>query len=207
MDLPAIVQRFEVEHVPIGGPVFDFAKLDWLNGRYIRERLDPAIVRGARARVGDFARALDAHRRARGAAHRAVERSGPAAGLSFLRTAGIDARSLCESAKLDAPRCAARLRMRLTEFDALAGVERFGDRGCDQRGLRHALGQEAARRRASVLRRDHRQPDVDSALRFDGVAWARPRSRTVAQRARGARHAQQTRAEEWEPLQSPEAAV
>jgi|SRR5580700_2521 glutamyl-tRNA synthetase len=41
MDLPALVGRFEIEHVPIGGPVFDVAKLDWLNGRYIRERLDP----------------------------------------------------------------------------------------------------------------------------------------------------------------------
>lgn len=44
MDLPTIVRRFEVEHVPTGGPVFDLAKLDWLNGRYIRERLDPATL-------------------------------------------------------------------------------------------------------------------------------------------------------------------
>jgi glutamyl-tRNA synthetase len=42
MDLTTIVRRFQVEHVPISGPVFDVAKLDWLNGRYIRERLDPA---------------------------------------------------------------------------------------------------------------------------------------------------------------------
>ncbi|MBV8490588.1 MAG: glutamate--tRNA ligase [Candidatus Eremiobacteraeota bacterium] len=41
MDLTKLVQRFEVEHVPVGGPVFDVAKLDWLNGRYIREKLDP----------------------------------------------------------------------------------------------------------------------------------------------------------------------
>jgi glutamyl-tRNA synthetase len=41
MDLPTLVERFELEHVPIGGPVFDVAKLDWLNGRYLRERLDP----------------------------------------------------------------------------------------------------------------------------------------------------------------------
>ncbi|HVR47874.1 MAG TPA: glutamate--tRNA ligase [Candidatus Binatia bacterium] len=41
MDLPAIVRRFEIEHIPTGGPVFDLAKLGWLNGRYIRERLDP----------------------------------------------------------------------------------------------------------------------------------------------------------------------
>jgi glutamyl-tRNA synthetase len=40
MDLAAIVKRFELEHVPVGGPVFDVAKLDWLNARYIRERHD-----------------------------------------------------------------------------------------------------------------------------------------------------------------------
>ncbi|MBV8636924.1 MAG: glutamate--tRNA ligase [Candidatus Eremiobacteraeota bacterium] len=41
MLLPDMVQRFSLEHIPLGGPVFDVAKLDWLNGRYIRERLDP----------------------------------------------------------------------------------------------------------------------------------------------------------------------
>src|SRR5581483_7734604 len=38
MDLPLMTQRFAVEHVSLGGPVFDVPKLDWLNGRYIRER-------------------------------------------------------------------------------------------------------------------------------------------------------------------------
>ncbi|HTU81542.1 MAG TPA: glutamate--tRNA ligase [Candidatus Acidoferrales bacterium] len=42
MDLHRLVERFDVAHVPTGGPVFDVAKLDWLNGRYLRERLDPA---------------------------------------------------------------------------------------------------------------------------------------------------------------------
>jgi glutamyl-tRNA synthetase len=36
-DLAALIARFDIEHVPLGGPVFDTAKLDWLNGRYIRE--------------------------------------------------------------------------------------------------------------------------------------------------------------------------
>jgi glutamyl-tRNA synthetase len=40
MDLPAMVERFKLEHVSVGGPVFDVAKLDWLNGRYLREKLD-----------------------------------------------------------------------------------------------------------------------------------------------------------------------
>jgi glutamyl-tRNA synthetase len=41
MSLAQMVQRFNVEHVPLGGPVFDVQKLDWLNGRYLRERLGP----------------------------------------------------------------------------------------------------------------------------------------------------------------------
>jgi glutamyl-tRNA synthetase len=36
-----MVERFDAEHVPIGGPIFDTAKLDWINGRYLRERLTP----------------------------------------------------------------------------------------------------------------------------------------------------------------------
>jgi len=42
MDLAEMVRRFDPDAVPVGGPVFDVHKLDWLNGRYLRERLDPA---------------------------------------------------------------------------------------------------------------------------------------------------------------------
>jgi glutamyl-tRNA synthetase len=41
-DLATMVERFDAAHIPMGGPVFDVAKLDWLNGRYLRERLDAA---------------------------------------------------------------------------------------------------------------------------------------------------------------------
>jgi glutamyl-tRNA synthetase len=40
MDMPTMVGRFGLDHISLGGPIFDLAKLDWLNGRYIRERLD-----------------------------------------------------------------------------------------------------------------------------------------------------------------------
>jgi len=52
MDLPTLVGRFKLEHVSVGGPVFDVAKLDWLNGRYLRERLD---VRAFEERVRAWA--------------------------------------------------------------------------------------------------------------------------------------------------------
>ena len=51
MDLATMVQRFNVEHIALGGPVFDIPKLDWLNGRYLRERLD---VGGFEQRVAQW---------------------------------------------------------------------------------------------------------------------------------------------------------
>ncbi len=42
VDLGTLVQRFDIEHISLGGPVFDVQKLDWLNGRYLREQLDTA---------------------------------------------------------------------------------------------------------------------------------------------------------------------
>jgi len=42
MDLDTMVARFGLDHISLGGPVFDVTKLDWLNARYIRETLDPA---------------------------------------------------------------------------------------------------------------------------------------------------------------------
>ena len=45
LTLQQMVERFELEHVPIGGPIFDTAKLDWINGRYLRERLTPRTIR------------------------------------------------------------------------------------------------------------------------------------------------------------------
>jgi len=42
MDLPQLIERFDTEHMSLGGPVFDVPKLDWLNGRYLRERIGEA---------------------------------------------------------------------------------------------------------------------------------------------------------------------
>ena len=38
--LAAFVEHFSLDRISLGGPVFDVPKLDWLNGRYLRERLD-----------------------------------------------------------------------------------------------------------------------------------------------------------------------
>ncbi|RLA39697.1 MAG: glutamate--tRNA ligase [Gammaproteobacteria bacterium] len=38
--LPEMIDNFDINNVHLGGPVFDVEKLDWLNGRWIREDLD-----------------------------------------------------------------------------------------------------------------------------------------------------------------------
>jgi glutamyl-tRNA synthetase len=37
--LQRLIDEFDVHNISLGGPVFDTSKLDWLNGRYLREEL------------------------------------------------------------------------------------------------------------------------------------------------------------------------
>lgn len=43
----ALIERFGLEHISLGGPIFDVAKLDWLNARYLRETLSADGFRDA----------------------------------------------------------------------------------------------------------------------------------------------------------------
>jgi glutamyl-tRNA synthetase len=40
--LGEMIRQFSLDRISLGGPVFDLTKLDWLNGRWIREDLDDA---------------------------------------------------------------------------------------------------------------------------------------------------------------------
>jgi len=39
--LSELAETFEIKRMSLGGPIFDLAKLKWLNGRYLRENLAP----------------------------------------------------------------------------------------------------------------------------------------------------------------------
>ncbi len=118
MDLSAIVRRFELEHVPTGGPVFDTDKLAWLNARYLRERLDPqAFV----ARVRQWAASPErlAHL-ARVAAPRIERLSDLGPLLAFLFSGRLALRPEdLRSAKLDDTEVRKALELALAEVDAL----------------------------------------------------------------------------------------
>ncbi len=129
MDLAQLVQRFDVRHVPIGGPVFDVPKLDWLNGRYLRERLDaPGFVRAAQTWAN-----VTPERAARIAAlaQPRVERLsdlGPLLAFLFSGRLSISAGELRAGAKLDETELRRALALALWELDALpvwnvAGIE------------------------------------------------------------------------------------
>ena len=53
MTLDELIARFEVEHLSLGGPVFDVPKLDWLNGKRLRELPPDAFVERIFAWGGD----------------------------------------------------------------------------------------------------------------------------------------------------------
>jgi len=42
--LEELVETFDLKRISLGGPIFDPAKLKWLNGRYLREKLEPTQV-------------------------------------------------------------------------------------------------------------------------------------------------------------------
>jgi len=125
MDLTHIVRRFEVEHVPIGGPVFDLAKFDWLNGRYLRERLDAeSFLR----RVADWAGPAERWTRMAQLAAPRIERLsdlGPLLAFLFSGRLALSPQSFAGT-KLDVPAMRRAFDLALAEFDALPAWNAFG---------------------------------------------------------------------------------
>ncbi|HEY5425094.1 MAG TPA: glutamate--tRNA ligase [Candidatus Tumulicola sp.] len=138
MDLPALVDRFEVENVPIGGPVFDVAKLDWLNGRYLRERLAPTAFL---ARVREWAGSPERLTRIATLAQPRIERLSDLGLLLAFLFAGRLPLSVedLRSGKLDDDAVRQALALALSELDALpawdvAGIEATVKRIADTLG-------------------------------------------------------------------------
>jgi glutamyl-tRNA synthetase len=46
-DLATMVENFDLDRISLGGPIFDVTKLEWLNGKWIREALDDDALAAA----------------------------------------------------------------------------------------------------------------------------------------------------------------
>ncbi len=128
LSLEQMVERFSLDHVPLGGPVFDVQKLDWLNGRYVREQLDPAAFV---ARVRDWAFTPERVERIARLAQPRVERLSDLGLLLAFLFAGrlpLEAGDL-RGGKLDDEAMRRAYQLALFELDAtpdwgVAGIER-----------------------------------------------------------------------------------
>jgi glutamyl-tRNA synthetase len=125
--LQELIDGFDVHNISLGGPVFDTSKLDWLNGRYLREELDTAQFLDA---VKAWA-LNDAYLTpiAEMAQSRITKLSdlGALTSLFFMnRIEGLTAERLRDGVKIDPDQQRAAYTLALQQFDALIEWDKDG---------------------------------------------------------------------------------
>jgi glutamyl-tRNA synthetase len=118
--LQALIDGFDVHNISLGGPVFDTSKLDWLNGRYLREELD---TEGFMAEVRKWALNDDYLRPIAEMTQSRIVRMGDLGALVapfFMnRIEGLTAEALRESVKIEADQQRAAYTLALQQCDAM----------------------------------------------------------------------------------------
>lgn len=125
MDVETLIRRFDIKNISLGGPVFDIAKLDWFNARYIRETLD---VHGFMHCINEWTYDRTALAKIAALAQTRIERLsdlGPL--LSFLFAGGlaVTAEDL-RGGKIDDATMRRLFALALAEFELLAEWEMHG---------------------------------------------------------------------------------
>jgi glutamyl-tRNA synthetase len=121
--LAQMVERFDIENLSVAGPVFDVTKLDWLNGKYLRELPVDDLVARLLAWSGDRERFTQTI----ALAQSRVERlSDLAPLLAFLYAGRIapTADALVAGSKLAPDDARRALALALWELDALRSFDR-----------------------------------------------------------------------------------
>jgi glutamyl-tRNA synthetase len=139
MTLDDLTQRFDFRTISLGGPVFDVPKLDWLNGRYIRE-LGPGELFG---RVAGWGFAPDRTARIVDLAQQRIERLSDLGELTAFFFAGR--LSLTKEQLLDSKLAPEFVRQALALAMWGLDAERRFDRSAIERVLKGAaavLGQK-----------------------------------------------------------------
>ena len=118
--LQDLIDGFDVHNISLGGPVFDTSKLDWLNGRYLREELDTTqfldAIR-AWALNDEYLTPIAEMAQARVTK---LSDLGSLVGMFFMnRLDGMTAEALRDGVKLDQDQQRAAYTLALQQFDAL----------------------------------------------------------------------------------------
>jgi glutamyl-tRNA synthetase len=123
LSLAQLIEQFRIEHLSIAGPVFDVPKLDWLNGKYLRELPAEAFVERLLAWSGGRER----FERVAALAQSRMERLSDAAPLlAFLYAGRIAATrdALVAGGKLSPDDARRALALAMWELDAIQPFER-----------------------------------------------------------------------------------
>jgi glutamyl-tRNA synthetase len=125
--LQDLIDGFDVHNISLGGPVFDTSKLDWLNGRYMREEL---TTDGFMDEVRKWA-LNDAYLRpiAEMTQSRIVRLSdlgGLVAPFFMNRIEGLTADKLRDGVKIEADQQRAAYTLALQQFDAMIVWDKEG---------------------------------------------------------------------------------
>lgn len=125
--LDQLIAEFDVHNISLGGPVFDTSKLDWLNGRYLRETMD---AKGFLEAVRNWTLNDDYLLPIAEMAQARVTRLSDLGALTSMffmnRIDGQSAERLREGVKLDEEQQRQAYHLALTQFDALVEWNKEG---------------------------------------------------------------------------------
>jgi len=201
MDLALMTERFAVEHVSLGGPVFDVQKLDWLNGRYIRERYD---LDAFLAKTKEWGFEPARLRRIAALAQPRIERLsdlGPLLAFFFAGRVDVSADRL-RDCKLDDTSLRKALQLAMWGFDALRSWE-VGEIEAVLKGIATAVGaklRDAARPFYIAITGSPTSVPLYDAIELLGRDIVRERLRHALEILGGATAAE---LKEWKMLEPP----
>jgi glutamyl-tRNA synthetase len=123
MTLDELIARFEIEHLSLGGPVFDVPKLDWLNGKRLRELPPEAFVDRILAWGGDPQRFAVMASLAQSRIERLSD-LGPLLAFFFAGRLGLTETQLLDGQKLDRDGVRRALALTMWELDAAQNFDK-----------------------------------------------------------------------------------
>jgi len=118
MTLDALIERFKLDDISLGGPVFDVQKLDWVNGRYLRALPLAEFV----ARTQTWAGGPERFTQLAELAQSRVERLsdlGPLLAFAFAGRLAVTSEALVAGGKLAADDVRRALALAMWELDAV----------------------------------------------------------------------------------------
>ena len=118
-DTDGLIENFDLMNISLGGPVFDVAKLDWLNGRYLREVLTPAEFKAAAIEWASGSSRIDQVAEMAQTRIKRLSDLAPASAFLFAGRLGLGAEQLLDG-KLEGEKIVKGLTLAAAGFDQLA---------------------------------------------------------------------------------------